>query len=104
MKQVVYLSGAEADIDDIWEYTFAHWDMAQADAYIRQITSTCNGLASGTLQGRSAEDVRSGYLKRVAGSHVIFYQETPDSIVIYRILHRRMDMSSHFDDEPPSQR
>jgi toxin ParE1/3/4 len=97
VKELVYLSEAEADINEIWDYTADHWDFEQADGYIQQITRACVGLANGTLQGRSAADVRSGYRKRSVGSHVVYYQESPDAIVVIRILHQRMDASSQIE-------
>lgn len=98
MKKLVYLSGAEIDIDEIWEYSADHWDFDQADSYIQDIVHTCTGLANGTLQGRSAAEVRSGYRKRSVGSHVVFYQESSEAIVVIRILHKRMDAASQFDE------
>lgn len=98
MRELVYLTGAEADIDGIWDYTADIWDTTQANAYVRQITLTCVGLANGTVHGRDATDIRSGYRKQAVGSHIIFYQQTPEAVIVMRILHQRMDAASHLGD------
>ena len=41
------------------------------------------------------DDVRTGYRKYPAGSHLLFYRLTPDGIDIVRILLQRMDFERH---------
>jgi len=52
-------------------------------------------LASGSLKGRSAENVRTGYLKYAAGSHFVFFKEADFGIDVIRILHQQMDVEKH---------
>lgn len=52
-------------------------------------------LASGKLKGRSAEHVRTGYLKYAAGSHFVFFKEADYGIDVIRILHQQMDVEQH---------
>jgi len=40
-------------------------------------------------------EVRAGYQKFPAGSHLLFYPTTPDEIDIVRILHQRLDVERH---------
>ena len=87
---------AREDLSEIWDFTAHHWGMDQADRYIRQIVSVCDGLGSGRLQGRSAEAVRAGYRKYAVGSHIIFYRlRDADKAEVIRILHQRMDVERH---------
>jgi plasmid stabilization system protein ParE len=37
MKGYVLSPRAQKDIDDIWEYTVEHWNVRQAEIYLRQI-------------------------------------------------------------------
>lgn len=97
MKEVVYSPQSQMDIDDIWDSTADRWNVEQADAYTEQIRNICLDLADGLVDGRNAEDIRSGYRKRAAGSHLIFYEESPEAIQVLRILHQRMDWPSHVD-------
>ena len=85
---------AEADLEEIWLYTFKRWSLEQADSYLASIVDAFEGLASGVKTGKSVE-VRDGYFKYAVGSHVVFYRLTEDSIDIMRILHQRMDVGRH---------
>jgi toxin ParE1/3/4 len=70
MKALSFTPRAAADIDSIWDYSAANWGADQAEAYSEAIRDACRALASGKRKGR-ATNVRSGYLKRTCGSHVI---------------------------------
>ena len=52
------------------------------------------GLAQGTKVGRPV-DIREGYFKYCSGSHMIYFQRTPDGIVVIRVLHQMMDVTKH---------
>lgn len=85
---------AEADLEEIWLYTFRHWSAAQADSYLDGIVATFDDLAAGRKAGRPA-DVRAGYLKCPAGAHVVFYRQTEAGIDVIRVLHQSMDAARH---------
>jgi len=88
---------AEADLEDIWLYTFKKWSLEQADNYHRDLVTMINDLAMGHKAGRVA-DVRDGYFKQIVGAHVIYFRRTDDGIDVIdviRILHGRMDISRH---------
>ena len=86
---------AQADLEEIWEYTARHWGEAQAERYTRDIQAACEAMSDGTLVGQSAEDFRAGYRKTVVGSHVVYVRERSGTLDIIRILHRRMDVARH---------
>jgi toxin ParE1/3/4 len=94
MKSLVFSPAAQADMESIWDYTVTHWGPAQADAYTDDIRDACNALACGHRQGRPV-DVRPGYLKYPAGSHVIYFREHGSRLEVVRILHGRMDVNRH---------
>ncbi|WP_431283218.1 hypothetical protein ACQW02_28100 [Humitalea sp. 24SJ18S-53] len=50
----------------------------------------------GTRPGRPTDDVRPGYYRTLAGSHILFFRH-PDAGTLdgNRILHQRMDIASH---------
>jgi toxin ParE1/3/4 len=52
-------------------------------------------LASDPLRGRACDEIRPGYRKGHAGSHVIFYRVEDRRIDVVRIVHRRMDFERH---------
>jgi toxin ParE1/3/4 len=86
---------AEADLEDIWRYTFENWSSDQADRYIRNLIEAFEDLAARRRPGRSAQDIRDGYLKQLVGSHVIYFRRRDDGIDVIRILHGRMDVARH---------
>jgi toxin ParE1/3/4 len=54
-------------------------------------------LAVNPLKGKDCPEIRIGYRKFNAGSHVIFYRQThADMIEIVRVLHGHMDIETHF--------
>jgi toxin ParE1/3/4 len=88
---------AESDLSDIWDYTTQQWDRDQADRYVLAIRDRLEGVVSGRIPTRSANDVRAGYLKCAAGSHMIFFTRSDDRTVdVIRILHQSMDVEGHF--------
>jgi toxin ParE1/3/4 len=88
-------AAARRDLSGIWRYTAKRWDESQADRYVRLIVDGFDGLASGTMQGRDASDIRAGYFKLAVGSHLAFYRINGDAIEVVRILHGRMDFDRH---------
>jgi toxin ParE1/3/4 len=87
---------ARRDLGEIWDYSAGQWGTAQADRYVRLITSACTALATGRGKGRSAEAIRPGYFRHTIGSHVLFYRvRKRGDIEIVRSLHQRMDLARH---------
>jgi toxin ParE1/3/4 len=86
---------AQSDVDEIWDYTLARWNRDQAEAYLRKIKAAIEVVAIDPLRGRACDEVRAGYRKHPAGSHVLFYRTMSDGINIVRILHQSMDFERH---------
>lgn len=96
MTAYVLSPRAQRDIEDIWDYTADHWNVRQAETYIRQIKLAIETVAAEPKIGRSCSDIRPGYWKYPAGSHVVFFRLTDNGIIdIVRILHSRMDFERH---------
>jgi toxin ParE1/3/4 len=90
MSRYVVSPRASADLEDIWDYTAERWGAAQAEEY-----SAIETVADDPRKGRSCDEVREGYRKYGAGSHVLFYRSVKAGIDILRILHGRMDFEQH---------
>ncbi|HXN88392.1 MAG TPA: type II toxin-antitoxin system RelE/ParE family toxin [Methylocella sp.] len=95
MTRFVVSPRAQADLDAIWEYTVNRWGIEQAEFYVRQLETAIKAVAAEPLRGRSCEDIRAGYKKYPAGSHVLFFRLTSAGIDVVRILHRHMDFERH---------
>ena len=89
---------ARADLDSIWDHTSKRWDDGQAEAYLRMIQAAIETVAGNPKLGRRYDEVRTGYRRHRAGSHLILYRETSDAIDIVRVLHEKMDIGSHLPD------
>lgn len=88
---------ATQDLEDIWLYTFNNWSRDQADRYHRSLVAEIASLASGTRKGRP-DTVRPGLIKRLCGSHVIWYRDLPDRLEVIRVLHSAQDTERHLHD------
>lgn len=96
MSGYILSPAAKADIEGIWDYTVTRWGLEQAEHYIRLIYAACEELAQGKRFSRSAEDVRPGYHRTDAESHIPFFRRTDTGMIdIIRILHQRMDIGRH---------
>jgi toxin ParE1/3/4 len=86
---------AQADLDEIWDYTVDRWGLDQAETYTRQLWKDIAIVANRPSLGRECNEVRQDYRMYPSGSHVLFYRQTPDGIDVVRILHERMDYERH---------
>jgi len=88
---------AKEDLIGIARFTEATWGRDQRKLYLKQLDSTFHALAENPSLGRKCDEIRQAYYKYPDGSHVIFFRlGTDSSIDIIRILHKRMDVASHF--------
>ena len=91
---------AQADLSDIWDYSYGQWGGDQADAYVLAIHAACEevaaAMARGRLGGQSAEHIRTGYRKEIVGSHLVFFRcQLMGMVDVVRILNQRMDVPAH---------
>ena len=86
---------AQRDLDAIFDYTVAHWDLDQAMRYTDLIEAACVALAEAPQQAQGCANIRPGYRRRSVEQHVIYFRPTSYGIAVIRILHQRMDPSRH---------
>lgn len=95
MSRYVLSPRAQADLSDIWDYTAERWGTDQADGYLRLLQHAMEAIADNPRKGHLCEEVRKGYRKYPAGSHVLFHRSIETGIDIVRVLHSRMDFEQH---------
>ena len=84
---------AKADLKEIGHYTQETWGREQRILYLNMLDACFHRLATNPLLGKDCREIRDGYRKFNAGSHLIFYrQKSIDTVEIVRILHCRMDI------------
>jgi toxin ParE1/3/4 len=86
---------AEADILDIYRYTFENFGEAQADIYHDGLHDCFELLADTPLIGRDYSFLRPGLRRYEHISHSVYYRLTDIGILILRVLHQRMDPARH---------
>ena len=94
MTGFVLSPAAQADVENIWDYTAENWGVDQAESYTRDIRNTCERLAAGE-RGRRV-DIRDDYRKFPVGSHMLYFKiDGPQRIGVMRISHQSMDAERH---------
>ena len=91
---ILFRPAATSDLLDIWNYTVAEWGENQAEMYLNELSSACNKLSDGIIQGIEIDFVRPRYRKVLSGKHAIYYTRSENEIIIERILHQRMDVDA----------
>lgn len=87
---------AQADLEQIWDYTHGRWGADQAEEYLRELQHALERAAANPLIGRACDEIRPGYRKLAAGSRTLYYRLRAEGVVdVVRILHQRMDVDHH---------
>ena len=86
---------ADADLDDILDYSIAKYGRAVAEVYLRAINSAFDHLAEYPELGMMRPDLKPKLRSLPTGEHRIFYVVLADSISIVRVLHKAMDVERH---------
>jgi len=87
---------AQADLEEIWDYTHERWGVDQAEEYLRELQRAIERAAANPRIGRACDEIRPGYRKLAAGSHTLFYRVTAAGVIdVVRVLHQRMDVDRH---------
>ena len=96
MNEILFSPQAKADLSAIWDYTYTEWGAEQAEKYVRDLWTVLQEKTRDLTKSVDISDVRKGYRKIQAGSHVIFFRVTRDGAVdVVRILHQKMDFDRH---------
>ena len=97
MPPVIRSDRAEADLAEILAYLSGH-SRGAAERLVRGLTEKSRLLEQLPEMGRPRDDLAPGLRSVVVEKYVIFYQPTPDAVVIVRILHGSRDIDSLFHD------
>ena len=99
MRRLLLSRRAEADLEDIWIYSFDSWGEAQAYRYLDEFADGLRRCATKPERGKDRSDVRCDCRSLPVRKHVIFYTFTDDEVLIQRILHSNMDPEFHLLDD-----
>lgn len=77
---------ADADLVEIYTYTYLEFGEARADAYFESLHECLARLADNPLQGLDISSLRQGLRRFVHRRHSIYYAPVTSGIHVVRIL------------------
>lgn len=83
---------AQADLDDIRDYSIAHYDLERAIAYLDAVEQTFRRLVDFPEMGAAHSALRSGIRSLGCQRHRIFYVIEERCVLILRIVHQAADV------------
>lgn len=99
MRRLGVSGRAEADLREIWVYSFMNWGATQADRYLDELNAGLQACAAEPERGNRRDDIRNGCWSRLLRRHIAFYTFNQDEILIQRVLHCSMDPDLHLGDD-----
>ena len=101
MKHFLLSSDADADLQDIYDYTEDMWGEAQAEKYIGDLYRVFDLLSGNPSLGRQRPELAADIRSFASGAHVIFYMTWQNETAIVRVLHGSRDIEAIFLDYEP---
>lgn len=98
MRSIILRPAAEADIDDIADYTLEQWGIEQARHYVGDLRRSIERLAVDGLRRPEETDLFPGVRRARSGHHFIFYLIDDERVDVVRVLHERRDTTRHLKD------
>ncbi len=86
---------AEADLDEIWNFTRRRWSREQADLYLERLNGAITDEVGGKRRARPIDHVAPGLLRLREVRHFLYFRNVPDGILVARVLHDSMDETLH---------
>ncbi len=86
---------AQADLDDIRDYSVEHYGLSRAIAYLDAVEAAFRRILDFPDIGVTRSDLRGALHSLPAGEHRIYYEHDGGRVLILRILHKRMDERRH---------
>lgn len=97
---IVKTQDAEADIKEIYKYSFVNFGENQAEKYYAGLELKFSDIAAGIAHSKDYSFVREGLQRTNYVSHAIYYKKTDeDDILILRVLHQNMSELRHLESE-----
>lgn len=88
---------AEEDFADILQYTFETWNKSQVLIYRSILDKALTTIKKNPGIGTLKPELSHKHRIFLAGQHIVIYYYTENTVMISRILHKRMDYTQHLD-------
>jgi len=94
MLKLLLSPKAIIDVEEIYEYTFLTWGVAQAEKYQDELFQSMISISNNPKTGSLYYHKKGNYRKLNVNRHLIFYRLTNKECIVIRILHERMDLKT----------
>ena len=96
MKRKLFVSEcADADLRQIWRWTYDNFGEAQADRYPDELDCGMRACTAAPKRGKNRSALRAAYWSRLVRRHVVSYNFTSDQVLVQRVLHASIDFEAH---------
>ena len=96
MSKYILSPNAQKSLVSIKVYSLNQFGERQTKIYLQSIQSKFEELAGNPEIGRIRDEIKTGYLSVLIGSHVIFYRISESYIIdIIDVLHQSMEPLLH---------
>ena len=95
MREVVLRPDAEADIEDVADYTIGEWGHEQAHFYVIELRRAIERLAKNALRYPVYDHIHAGLRRMRSGQHHIYYLATKDCVEVLKVIHVQRDPGLH---------
>ncbi len=86
------------DLVGIEQYTSENWGVVQSEKYLSGLQETINLLALSPELGIERMDVQQGIKSFPYRSHMLYYIQNEEHLVVFACLHQRMIPENHLGD------
>ena len=92
LKSFLLSNDADADLDEIFDYTEAEHGFNQAVKYLSDLDNLFEQLVKNPNLGKERMEIGKSIYSIVEQEHIIFYEIREEYILIARVLHGRRDI------------
>ncbi|PVZ86628.1 type II toxin-antitoxin system RelE/ParE family toxin [Serratia sp. S1B] len=86
---------AQSDLIEIHRFTMVQWGTVQSKKYLSGLRQTMRLLAATPSMGKNRPEVQKSVFSFPYVSHVIYYIEHEQQVVVFAVLHKNMLPLSH---------
>ena len=97
MRKVLLSKAADADLEDIFDYTLEQFGLDQAISYVSGFDDVFETISENPEIGRDRKEIIEELRSLAKDRHIIFYRILSNHIRIVRILHGSRDFPKFLD-------
>lgn len=86
---------AQSDLVGIRQFTLEQWGVLQSNKYLSELRNTLRLIAKNPSLGKARPEVGTTVSSFPHASHVIYYIEHEQQMVVFGVLHKRMVPINH---------